>query len=112
MVRRKVVELGLDLERLSGEILEEIAGQLEQYIRRRIAEAFPAEKAYDLDIIVGLENTGDRVDVYIEVAMNSSLRLGEELDSLLRRVVGDARRYLEKRLREEAAAAPTVADQV
>ncbi len=105
MPRRKIAELGLDLDRLRGELLEKLATELEEYIRREVSRLFPADKAYDLDIVVGLENKGDRIDVYIEVAMSSSFQLEESLDSLLKRVVNDARRYIEKRLTEESMAA-------
>jgi len=99
VARERVKVLGLRLEEIDVDRLEEIASRIQDCIQSLLEELIPVSKSYDADIIVSIENKGDHVEVYIDVGVIG--RTGDivDYDSIVQAVVREAGRFVEEELR-------------
>jgi len=98
--KREPIVIGLDLGRIGINELESIALKVQEKILDLLKKEIPISKSYDADIIVSLENKGDRIEVYIDIGLLGELEDVIDYDSILQYIVKESRRYLEELLRE------------
>jgi len=97
---RKPIIIGLDLGRIGINELETIALKVQERILDLLEKEIPISKSYDADIIVSLENKGDRIEVYIDIGVLGELEDVIDYDSILQYIIKESRRYVEELLRE------------
>lgn len=97
---RKPVVIGLDLDRISINELESIALKVQEKILDLLKKEIPIPKSYDADIIVSLENKGDRIEIYIDIGILGELEDVIDYDSILQYIIRESRKYIEDLLRE------------
>jgi len=96
----KPIIIGLDLGRIGIDELEKIALKVQEKILELLEKEIPISKSYDADIIVSLENKGDRIEVYIDIGVLGELEDVIDYDSILQYIIKESRRYVEELLRE------------
>ena len=97
---RKPIIIGLDLDRIGIDELEDIALKVQEKILELLKNEIPISKSYDADIIVSLENRGDRVEVYIDIGVLGELEDVIDYDSILQYIIKESRNYVEELLRK------------
>ncbi len=98
MVRERVKVLGLELKDIGLEQLEEIALKIQDRVEELLKEMLPLKRSYDADIVVSLENRGDRVDVYIDVGVIGRLDDVVDYDSVVQVIIREAKGLVEGEL--------------
>ncbi len=97
---RKPVVIGLDLDRIGVDELEDIASKIQGKIVELLEKEIPVSKSYDADIIVSLENKGDRLEVYIDIGVRGELEDVIDYDTILQYIIRETREYVEELLRK------------
>lgn len=96
----RIVTIGLRINELNVDRLEEIASKVQDRIEELLEELMPISKSFDADIIVSLENKGDRVDVYIDIGIMGRLDDVIDYDSIAQVIIREASNLVEKELRK------------
>ncbi|WFO76056.1 hypothetical protein J4526_04240 [Desulfurococcaceae archaeon MEX13E-LK6-19] len=98
MAKKKIVTIGLDLSKISDEILEEVASRIEEKIRSLLSEALSISRSYDADIVVALENKGTHIDVSIDIELGGELGDIIDYDTVLQGVIKEVSKFVEQEL--------------
>ena len=93
---KKIVSIGLALDKISIKDIEEFALQVENKIRTFLQEALSIEKSYDADIIVSVEKKEDCLVVFIDLGILGYLGDVIDYDSIVRSAIREASRYVEQ----------------
>lgn len=92
---REPIVIGLDLDRIGINELESIALKVQEKILDLLKKEIPISKSYDADIIVSLENKGDRIEIYIDIGILGELEDVIDYDSILQYIIRESRKYIE-----------------
>lgn len=98
MAKKRIVTLNLDLEKINEDVLEEIATNIEEKIRKLLSKTLIATRSYDADIVVSLEKKEDRVDVSIDIELGGELGDVVDYDSVLQGVIKEVSKFVEQEL--------------
>ncbi len=95
---RKLVTLGLKLGEIGLDELEEIANRVQDLIEELLQKYLPISRSYSADVIVSLENKGDRIDAYIDIGIYGELEDVIDYDAVLQKIIREASKRIEQEL--------------